>query len=1083
MGADAVDRQPCPTTLRTSAVNDGSCPRHIALQHWLELTEGSGISPAIAAANFRSFGDGFADPEAERRALLAEKYAALNPQPGHSFVGRMRLQASHPHLDHGGWRFLGDVLPGHSPTPRWKPNQPYTDSRGRKVKYQAQSGRRPGLLLPQVPVPVWRQIAGRYGLDLPVDRSSGFWAWALEQRQISVTVVEGEKKACALLGLGIVAVGLAGKDLGRQILKDEGGSKTGERLIPELELLATGGRQITVCFDADPKVDTARSVGRSALRLGHALAKAGANVRIAALELLEGEKCGPDDLLVAKGADALLEALAAAGGLAEQGWRQRRRDERRISPTILLAQAEVPVGLVMPDASIIGIRAPKGAGKTRLLEQWLADQPMVLSLTHRISLGAALSSRLGLVWCKTIDTGAGRSFNADGDCWEGLPPRYSLCFDSLLSIRPEVFAGATLVLDEAEQGLAHLLLSATCREHRGLLIQRLQQIIRAASRIICLDADLSDTTLRWVEKARQDRRHDIALIEASATTASPWPVQWFDHSRPDEAQAALLEAASKAPVFVTTDSKERAAALHGLLEHHLPGAAGLLISSDTTDKPEMKEWLAKLTSLDALAAGGIRWVVASPSISSGLSIEHSHFRSVFGFYGAGSMDDGEALQALARVRQAVPRSVWVQKVVKPAKAPLSRCWYASGALCDLRRKWDGQAILLRQELQFDLLMEASPIEAAERAADACALWAELQSRRNYSISHLKAFIKARLKAEGHSISEAGGELPESERAELQAIKDQLRGERREARAIAITQAPVITEAEANRLRQLGQQTPAQHRRLICQRLALPPEQLTPELVTWAEKWAGAAERFAVLMEPGMAAALDLQRLKATTPKGEAPLPFDQTYRAQRLFIAEHLGLKAFITSFVMKGRHWNYLTPEVQEIAAAARRHRNEIALGIGITITPAPKLQPDQPDTTVTRVVGDLLLSYGITTASTRIGKGPRSYRADASQLHTLRATANRLRQKHSGLAPYPPVLGASLNKTAGCGATQEKPLPAPASCEQLALSVTSGTHYTAQREGASGPSREAAQGRHRTPHTPRISGGASAGAIPIRH
>jgi hypothetical protein len=1047
----------------------------------LELTEGSGISPAIAAANFRTFGDGFADPEAERRALLAEKYAALNPQPGHSFVGRMRLQASHPHLDHGGWRFLGDALPGHSPTPRWKPDQPRIGSRDRLIKYEAQPGRRPGLLLPQVPVVVWRQIAEHHGLDLPTDRSAGFWAWLLEHPQIPAKVAEGEKKACAFIGLGIVAVGLAGKDLGRQILKDSAGSKTGERLIPELELLAAGGRQITICFDADPKPDTARSVGRSALRLGHALAKSGANVRIASLELLEGDKCGPDDLLVSMGADALLDVLAAAGGLAEQGWRQRRRDERRIAPTILLARAEVPVDLEMPEAAIIGIRAPKGAGKTRLLEQWLADQPMVLSLTHRISLGAALSSRLGLVWCKTIDAGAGRSFNADGDCWEGLPPRYSLCFDSLLSIRPEAFAGATLVLDEAEQGLSHLMLSATCREHRGLLIQRLQQIIRAASRIICLDADLSDTTLSWVEKARQDRRSDIALIEASATTAAPWPVQWFDHSRPDEAQAALLEAASKAPVFVTTDSKERAAALHGLLEHHLPGTAGLLISSDTTDKPETKEWLAKLTSLEALAAGGIRWVVASPSISSGLSIEHSHFRAAFGFYGAGSMDDGEALQALARVREAVPRHVWAQNVVRPAKAPLSRCWYASGAERDLRRKWNGQAALLRQELQPDLLVEASPIEAAERAAEACALWAELQSRRNYSISHLKAFIKARLKAEGHFISEADGELPEVERAELQALRDQLRGERGEARAIAITQAPVITEAEADRLRQLGQQTPAQQRRLICQRLALPPEQLTPELVAWAEKWAGAAERFATLMEPGMAAALDLQRLKATTPKGEAPLPFDQTYRAQRLFIDEHLGLKAFITSFVMTGRHWNYSTPEVQEIAAAARRHRNEIALGIGITITQAPDLQEGQSDTTVTRVVGDLLLSYGITTAFTRIGKGPRSYRADAEQLHTLHATADRLRQKHSALAPYPLELGASLNKTAGCGAEPERPLPAPASCEQLALVVPSGAHHSTQRPGAGGASGPSSESSRRATHAAGLPGGAGIGAIPI--
>lgn len=44
-----------------------------------------------------------------------------------------------------------------------------------------------------------------------------------------------------MLGQGLIAVGLAGKDLGRQILKDEDQSKAGECLIAELQALAEGG--------------------------------------------------------------------------------------------------------------------------------------------------------------------------------------------------------------------------------------------------------------------------------------------------------------------------------------------------------------------------------------------------------------------------------------------------------------------------------------------------------------------------------------------------------------------------------------------------------------------------------------------------------------------------------------------------------------------------------------------------------------------------------------------------------------------------------------------------------------------------
>jgi hypothetical protein len=54
-------------------------PRHIAHHHWAELVEGSSIAPAVAALNFRSFGEGYRDPERERQALLSEAFAQMAP--------------------------------------------------------------------------------------------------------------------------------------------------------------------------------------------------------------------------------------------------------------------------------------------------------------------------------------------------------------------------------------------------------------------------------------------------------------------------------------------------------------------------------------------------------------------------------------------------------------------------------------------------------------------------------------------------------------------------------------------------------------------------------------------------------------------------------------------------------------------------------------------------------------------------------------------------------------------------------------------------------------------------------------------
>ena len=133
-------------------------PRHIALQHWLELTEGSAIAPDLAALNFRSFGPGCStSSDAERLALLRPALEQLNPQPGFSAWARRRLEQRYDHLDAGGFRFVGDCLPGFEATSCWKPNTPRCLSSGfgkasKPVKYETSPRRRPGLFLCQLPL-------------------------------------------------------------------------------------------------------------------------------------------------------------------------------------------------------------------------------------------------------------------------------------------------------------------------------------------------------------------------------------------------------------------------------------------------------------------------------------------------------------------------------------------------------------------------------------------------------------------------------------------------------------------------------------------------------------------------------------------------------------------------------------------------------------------------------------------------------------------------------------------------------------------------------------------------------------------
>jgi hypothetical protein len=993
-------------------------PRHIAHHHWAELVEGSAISPAVAALNFRSFGEGYRDPERERNALLAEAIAQLNPQPGHSFWQRMKLQWRYGRLDDGGWRFVGDCLPGHEPTHCWKPASPRLSGgfgKQKPIKYETAPKRRPGLFLCQVPLEHWRAIAKAAGLAMPADTSMGFWAWVLATPDLLLVVVEGAKKAAALISQGIAAIGLSGVWNGRIVDRDGTGSRTSERLIPELEALAAG-RAFCFCFDADVKPATAAKVELAAVKTGHLLAKANATVRIAKLPLLNGQKCGPDDLIAAKGAGPLLAVLEQAQTLQEHAWQRRYCQERKLQPSITVCTPKLWEAIpALPDAPIVGIRSAKGTGKTAGLAIWLQQEPQVLAITHRRSLGSSIASRLGLVWRNDLDAAGGLQFDeASSQRFKGTPPRLCLCVDSLLALPVEALEGLLLVLDEVEQLLQHLLTSTTCRANRGLLFQRFCHVVGHAKQVVALDADVSDATLQLLQRARRLHGADDRLsLIANRQGPGRWMARWWAQPKADAMQQALIEAVGQAPQFITCDSKRRAELLHDLLQHHHPNAKGLLITSDTTATAEGAANVRKLISEQALQ--GISWVIASPSISSGLSIEHDHFRGVWGFFGAGTFDDAEALQALARVRRGMPRHVWVQPVVSAKSKPISQSFWPSGVEQDLRQRWKDQSARLRQELQPDLFT-APEGGAQELMAIAMGHWALLQSRRNYSLAHLRSFIKARLEHEGHILEEQAEALPEAAAAEFKALKQQLTDQRHEAAASAISKAPTISKQQADDLQRrtflLPEQQAAIQKRTLMDRLAIDASDLSPEEVQWGLKWAGAAKRLAMLLWPELALQADVQRLKSTTSNGSA-LPFDQTFHAQTIKAAQSLGLDAFINDTVLHLREWSNSSPEVQAIASKARANVTGMRQIFGMAIG-------DKQSNS--EIVGKLLRHFGIVTTCRRLKSNERRYTAEPLHIGKLTTTADRLRQK---------VLGGSTtcdgDSLSGPGGAPSRSFPKP--------------------------------------------------------
>jgi hypothetical protein len=70
-----------------------------------------------------------------------------------------------------------------------------------------------------------------------------------------------------------------------------------------------------------------------------------------------------------------------------------------------------------------------------------------------------------------------------------------------------------VILDEIEQVIWHLLNSSTeVKEHRTEVIKQLQLLLLNADKIICLDADLTDVSLDFIQDATKCKDDDFFII-------------------------------------------------------------------------------------------------------------------------------------------------------------------------------------------------------------------------------------------------------------------------------------------------------------------------------------------------------------------------------------------------------------------------------------------------------------------------------------------------------------------------------------------------------------------------------------------
>ncbi len=346
---------------------------------------------------------------------------------------------------------------------------------------------------------LWQAIAQRSGhqIEAKTESLGDFWQWVLENPEIPLFITEGAKKAGTLLTAGYAAIALPGINNGCRTPKDSMGNRIGKsHLIPQLAKFAVQGRKIYLVFDQDSKPTTIKAVNCAIRKLGYLFTQANCTVSVVTWPSEWGK--GVDDLIVNKGKETFDDCFAKA--LPLESWRVQGLNQLTYTPQIEVNSPYLPTINIPETASLIGIKSPKGTGKTTLLEtivkKAIAQQKKVLVIGHRIKLVEALCQRFGLPYVTEVR-----------DQKVSAKLGYGLCIDSLhpnsqIQFQANDWQDSIIIIDEVEQVLWHGLNASTCKNNRVSILKSLktlmQNILGGGGQVYLADADLSDISLDYI---------------------------------------------------------------------------------------------------------------------------------------------------------------------------------------------------------------------------------------------------------------------------------------------------------------------------------------------------------------------------------------------------------------------------------------------------------------------------------------------------------------------------------------------------------------------------------------------------------
>lgn len=636
--------------------------------------ENSGVHPDIIDLNLQSITD---DEGAYEVLLYSKQIQRTNP--GKASAGTLRR---YEHLEHGGW-----FCQGLDPLNNWelmqwgclKPNSPRQMPDGKTIKYEHPPKEPTRAFFLRVSPLIWEKISEAY--KVPIGVYTNFWQWGLDHPQLPITITEGVKKAAALLSIGVIAVAIPGIYSGYRRHRNEVGQPIGDPfLIPELALLCPQNsevkRPINFVFDQDTKRTTRENVKTAISITGKLFAKANCEVSVTEWNPKLGK--GVDDVLVSHGRDRVNAILKNADSL--DIWSVKQLSKLTYPADVTVDRQYltekcgddflIPNELIPPKScQLLLIKSPKNTGKTELLRSlvapFLRDGRKVLLITHRVQLGQNLCDRVGIPYVVELKLSEEGRLLGFGLCHHSMHSKSSAKFD------PHEFEGAVIIVDELVQVLWDMLHSPLIASKQVEILSNFKECIRYAlstgGMLIGCDADLNDWAVDHLHKLIGfNVKQHLIVNEWKPAIENRWEVFNYAGKTPIALIQNLVEHIENGgKPFVLCTSQDESSQwstqnLEGYLKARYPELKILRIDSESIADPTHPAYgcTSKLNEI----LPNYQVVLASTTLETGVDIKvKGHFDSVWGYFWGVNTCDG-VRQFLARLRQNVPRHIWVNKI-------------------------------------------------------------------------------------------------------------------------------------------------------------------------------------------------------------------------------------------------------------------------------------------------------------------------------------------------------------------------------------------------------------------------------------